>query len=143
MSRTAPYSLVSLAGLASAALGLLAPAPLAAQSYLAMEPDVLGPIARQQALAGGAAGRSRADCEPSDDPDEIVVCAPVQGPDFRVPYQPVPGAPPRRAMGELPRAAASIEECHRLCEQGVMLNLNVGRFLTDPGGALKDMRRGR
>ena len=135
MSRTA-LTLAILFGLA------FAPAA-PAQSVLPLDADVLGEIARREALDGDAGASRSPGCEPSSSEEEIVVCAPGRSPSFRVPYRPAPGAPPIRAMGELPRAVEAFDDCHRLCDRGVWVRIDVGKLLTDPGGALRDILRGR
>ena len=122
---------------------LLFPAPLAAQPVMAVDDaDLLGAIARRQALESRGARLPDTDCAESSE-EEIVVCAPETGPGFRVPYRPEPGAPPRLAPGELVRSTPYIQECHRLCLQPVEVTIDVGRLLRDPGGTLRDMLRGR
>ena len=122
---------------------LLFPAPLFAQSVIPIgDADVLGAIARRQALEGRGARARDPECAQSSE-EEIVVCAPEVGPSFRVPYQPEPGARVRLAPGEVLPASASIQECHRLCNSQVGITVNVGRLLSDPGGALRDIFRGR
>ena len=119
---------------------ILAPAPLAAQPILSAPPDPLGDIARRQALAGRYTGQRG--CDPGEGED-IVICA-RRGVDFRVPYEPVPGDRPTRAMGELPRYGdLGSDDCHRLCNERVMIHLDVGWLFSDPGGALRAMLRGR
>lgn len=120
---------------------LLAPAPAAGQAIIAAPPDPLGDIARRQALEGrgflaadpGCVGGSEA---------EIVVCG-RRSEDYRVPYEPEPGSPPVRAMGELPRPGDLGGECHRMCHQPVGVSINPIRLIRDPVGTLRDMLRGR
>jgi hypothetical protein len=119
---------------------LLAPAPAFAQSVIAAPPDPLGDLARRQALAGDSGDE---DCEAGSG-EEIVVCARGGRMTFRVPYRPQPGARPVRAIGELPRYGdLGSDDCHRLCYQPVMVHIDVGRLISNPGGALRDMLRGR
>ena len=122
---------------------LLFPAPLAGQPVIAVDDaDLLGAIARREALESRGARLPDADCVQSTE-EEIVVCATESGPGFRVPYRPQAGTPPRLAPGELPRATPYIQDCHRLCLQPVGVTIDVGRLLRNPGGTLRDMLRGR
>jgi hypothetical protein len=118
----------------------VSPAPTAAQ-ILPVRADPLGDIERarlDQALNGGVP-LSRA-CDPGEG-DEIVICGDGPLRDLRVPYEPVPGSRPVRAMGELPRPEDP-DKCLRLCHQPVGVSVDPIRLIRDPVGALRDMLRG-
>jgi hypothetical protein len=81
---------------------------------------------RQLQSATGTGVRRAADCEPSSNPDEIVVCGRNDNERHRLPLpvEPVPGAP-QRQLGELPTGgdALSAGGCLRLCHQPVQVDV--------------------